>query len=175
MTTIHDTAIVDPSASIGENVEIGPFCTVGPNARIGDGTVLRSHVVIDRNTVIGQGCVVHPFAVLGGAPQHTGYKDEDTRLEIGDNCVIRESVTMNRGMPNAANVTRVGSNGYFMAYSHVGHDCIVGDNVIFANSATLGGPLPDRRWRHHWRSLRDPPELPRRHRRLPCRGGDRGQ
>ena len=139
MTSIHKTACIDPTAKIGDGVEIGPFCVIGPDVSLGDNVKLHSHVVIECNTSLGSGCQVYPFAGLGGAPQHLGYKGEATRLEVGDNAIIRESVTMNRGMPNAGGLTRVGSNGYFMAYSHVGHDCVVGDNVIFANAATLGG------------------------------------
>ena len=132
MTSIHKTACIDPTAKIGDGVEIGPFCVIGPDVSLGDNVKLHSHVVIECNTSLGSGCQVYPFAGLGGAPQHLGYKGEATRLEVGDNAIIRESVTMNRGMPNAGGLTRVGSNGYFMAYSHVGHDCVVGDNVIFA-------------------------------------------
>lgn len=139
MTSIHKTAVVDSSARIGNGVEIGPFCVVGPDVSLADNVTLHSHVVIKEHTSLGAGCTVHSFATLGGAPQHLGYKGEPTRLEIGENTVIRESVTMNRGMPNAGGLTRIGANGYFMAYAHVAHDCVVGDNVIFANSATLGG------------------------------------
>ncbi|MCB1473127.1 MAG: acyl-ACP--UDP-N-acetylglucosamine O-acyltransferase [Rhodobiaceae bacterium] len=139
MTKIHATAVVDPSAQLGEDVEIGPFCVVGGDVQLGDRVKLRSHVSVDGHTVLGQGCDVHPFAALGGAPQHLGYKGEPTRLEIGAGTVIRESVTMNRGTANGDAVTRIGKNGFFMAYSHVAHDCIVGDGVVFANSATLAG------------------------------------
>ncbi|MCB1477846.1 MAG: acyl-ACP--UDP-N-acetylglucosamine O-acyltransferase [Tepidamorphaceae bacterium] len=139
MTIIHKTACVDSSAKIGDGVEIGPFCVVGPDVSLGDNVKLHSHVVIECNTSLGKNCQVYPFAAIGGAPQHLGYKGDPTRLEIGENTIIRESVTMSRGMPNAGGLTRVGSNGYFMAYSHVAHDCVIGNNVIFANSATLGG------------------------------------
>ena len=139
MTKIHATAVVDPSAQLGEDVEIGPFCVVGGDVQLGDRVKLRSHVSVDGHTVLGEGCDVHPFAALGGAPQHLGYKGEPTRLEIGAGTVIRESVTMNRGTANGDAVTRIGKNGFFMAYSHVAHDCIVGDGVVFANSATLAG------------------------------------
>ncbi|MFN0263525.1 acyl-ACP--UDP-N-acetylglucosamine O-acyltransferase [Tepidamorphus sp. 3E244] len=139
MTTIHASAHVDPSAEIGEGVEIGPFCVIGPEVTVGDGAVLRSHVSLEGSMSLGAGCIVHPFAALGGPPQHTGDKGVGTRLEVGDNTTIRESVTMNRGMSTGSGLTRVGSNCYFMAYSHVAHDCSVGSNVVFANSATIGG------------------------------------
>lgn len=139
MTTIHSTAIVDSAAQIGNDVTIGPFCMVGGDVTLGDGVTLRSHVVVEGHTSIGAGSDVHPFAVLGGTPQHVGYKDEPTRLEIGTGTVIRENVTMHRATATGDGVTLIGSNGYFMAYSHVAHDCHIGDNVIFANCATLGG------------------------------------
>jgi UDP-N-acetylglucosamine acyltransferase len=139
MGTIDPTARVEDGARVAADVEIGPFCTIGANATIGSGTRLISYVSIMGHTTIGTGCTIHPFAALGGSPQDLGYRDEPTRLEIGNGCVIRESVTMNVGTVKGGGLTKVGDRGFFMAYSHVGHDCIVGDDVIFANSATLGG------------------------------------
>jgi UDP-N-acetylglucosamine acyltransferase len=136
---IHPSAIIAPQAQIGEGVSIGPFCVVGPNARIGAGTRLMSHVVIDGHTELGAGNTVYPFAMLGGPPQHTAYKGEDTRLVIGDRNIIREHATMNIGTVAGGGVTRVGSDGFYMIESHVGHDCVVGDNVILIKQATLGG------------------------------------
>ena len=139
MAQIHPTAIVADSAEIAEDAVIGPFCIVGEAVRIGAGTRLHAHVVVEGRTTIGRNNQVHPFAVLGGPPQHTGYKGEDTQLVIGDNNIIREHATMNIGTVNGGGVTRVGSNGFYMIESHVGHDCVVGDNVILTKQATLGG------------------------------------
>lgn len=136
---IHSTAIVERGAELGDNVVIGSFCHVSAGARLHDGVVLKSHVVIEGATEIGARTVVHPFAVLGGPPQHLGYKGEDTKLVIGADTIIREHVTMNRGAPVGGGVTRVGDNGFFMTGAHVAHDCQVGDHAIFANNATLGG------------------------------------
>ena len=136
---IHPTAIVDPAAQLGTDVEIGAYSVIGSNAVIGDGARLQSHVVIEGITSLGAGCEVFPFAVLGGAPQHTRYANEPSRLMIGQNCVIREHVTMHPGTAIDAMETIVGNNGLFFAGAHVAHDCVVGDNVIFANNAALGG------------------------------------
>lgn len=136
---IDPTARVEDGARIGPDVTIGPFCVIGRGVTIGAGTRLISHVSVNGQTTIGAGCTIHPFASLGSPPQDLGYRDEPTRLEIGDNCVIRESVTMNVGTVKGGGLTRVGARGFFMAYSHVGHDCTVGDDAIFANCATLGG------------------------------------
>jgi len=136
---IHPSAIVAPGAELAEGVDIGPFCIVGPQAKIGQGTRLRSHVVVDGDTEIGARNDVHAFAVLGGPPQHTAYGGENTRLVIGDDNVIREHATMNIGTALGGGVTRVGSRGFFMIESHVGHDCQLGDNIILTKQATLGG------------------------------------
>ena len=136
---IHPTALVAEGAEIAEGVTIGPFCVIGPLAKIGEGTTLSSHVVIEARTELGRNNRVHAFAVLGGPPQHTAYKGEDTRLVIGDNNIIREHATMNIGTVNGGGVTQVGSDGFYMIESHVGHDCVVGDNVILTKQATLGG------------------------------------
>ena len=139
MTTIHKTAVVDSAAEIGNGVDIGPFCMVGADAVIGDNVRLRSHVIVEGHTTIGADCDIHPFTTLGSAPQHTGYADEPTRLVIGARNVIRENVTMNRGTLQGGGETRVGDDSFYMAYSHVAHDCHVGNRVTFANCATLGG------------------------------------
>ena len=137
--TIHPSAIVSPGAVIGDDVSIGPYCIVGQHVRIGDGTRLSSHIVIEGHCELGAGNTIYPFAMLGGPPQHTAYRGEDTRLVIGDNNVIREHATMNVGTVAGGGVTQVGSDGFFMIESHVGHDCIVGDHVILTKQATLGG------------------------------------
>jgi UDP-N-acetylglucosamine acyltransferase len=139
MSHIHPTAIVDGSVELGADVAIGPWCTVGPGVTLDAGVHLVSHVVVQQDTTVGARTVIHPFAVIGGDPQHNGYKGETVRLEIGSDNSIREHATFNRGTPQGSGVTRVGSNGLFMTGAHVGHDAIVGDNVVMANSATLGG------------------------------------
>ena len=139
MPEIHPTAIVHEGAKIGPGVEIGPFCIVGAGAVIGRAVRLISHVVVEGLTEIGEHTVVHPFAVLGGAPQHLAHKGEPTRLVIGERNIIREHVTMHTGTAIGRGVTTVGADGLFMVGSHVAHDCIVGDHVVLANNATLGG------------------------------------
>jgi len=139
VSRIHPTALVDAGARLGGGVEIGPWCIVGPGVVLGDDVRLVSHVVVQQDTVVGDRTVIHPYAVIGGDPQHTGYKGETVRLEIGADNSIREHSTFNRGTPQGAGVTRVGSNGLFMTGAHVGHDSVVGDNVVMANNATLGG------------------------------------
>jgi len=137
--TIHPTALIDATASLADGVEVGPWCTVGPNVVLGEGVRLVSHVVVQQDTTVGAGTTIHPFAVIGGDPQHNGYKGEPVRLEIGENNLIREHCTFNRGTPQGTGVTVVGSNNLFMTGAHVGHDCVVGSNLVMANNATLGG------------------------------------
>jgi UDP-N-acetylglucosamine acyltransferase len=136
---VHPTAVVDPKAQIDDDVSIGPFCVIGPDVTLGARTKLMSHVVIDGVTTLGEDNVVYPFATLGGPPQHTAHKGEPTQLVIGDRNLIREHATMNTGTVGGGGVTRVGSDGLYMIESHVGHDCIVGDQVILTKQATLGG------------------------------------
>ena len=136
---IHPAALVDPKAELGEGVEIGPFCIVGPDVRLGDNVRLLSHVNVEGVTELGEGCEVRAFASLGGPPQHLAHKGEPTRLVIGVRNSIREHVTMNAGTVIGGGVTRVGDDGLFMVGSHVAHDCEVGNHVVFANNATLGG------------------------------------
>ena len=136
---IHPTAIVHKGAEIDPTAEIGPFCVVGPRVKIGRETRLLSHVVVDNDTTIGARNVIHPFAALGGPPQDLKFKGEPARVIIGDENVIREGVTINMGTAGGHMETRIGSRCLLMAYAHVAHDCILGDNVIMANSATLAG------------------------------------
>ena len=136
---IHPTAIVDSSARLGADVVIGPWCTVGPGVTLAQGVHLVSHVVIQQDTTVGERTVIHPFAVIGGDPQHNGYRGELVRLEIGTDNSIREHCTFNRGTPQGSGLTRVGSHGLFMTGAHIGHDAVVGDTVVMANQATLGG------------------------------------
>jgi UDP-N-acetylglucosamine acyltransferase len=139
MTKIDPTARIEDGAVIGDGASIGPYCVIGPNAVIGAGCTLASHVTVSGHTTIGANCTISPFAALGGPPQDLGYRGEPTRLEIGEGCIIREGATMNVGTVKGGGLTRVGDRGYFMNNSHVGHDCTVGNDVIFATSATLGG------------------------------------
>ena len=136
---IHPTAIVSDGANLGTDVTIGPYCTVGTHVTIGDRVTLHSHVVIDGYTSLGAGGEVFPFAVLGCPPQHTRYAGEESTLEIGTDCVIREHVTMHPGTAIDSMRTRVGNNGLFLVASHIAHDCVIGDHAIFANNASLGG------------------------------------
>ncbi len=139
MSKIHPTAIIDPKAQIGANVSIGPYCVIGPDVVLGDNVELKSHVAIDGRTTVGEGTRVFPFASLGHAPQDLKYHGEPSELIIGKNNTIREHATMNPGTESGGMVTRVGDNGLFMMATHVAHDCIIGDRVIMANNATLGG------------------------------------
>jgi UDP-N-acetylglucosamine acyltransferase len=131
--------VVDKKAEVGEGVEIGPGCVVGPHVRIGARTRLVAHVYVETHTSIGADCVIYPFAALGAPPQDISYKNEPTTLVIGDANTIREHVTMHRGTVRGRAETRVGSRGLFMGNAHVAHDCIVGDDVIMAQTATIGG------------------------------------
>lgn len=137
--TIHPSAIVDPAAKLGEGVNIGPFCVVGPDVTLGDGVRLVSHVAVDGRTSIGADSVIYPFASIGHRPQDLKFHGEPSELVIGARNQIREHVTMNPGTEGGGMITRVGDDGLFMMGSHVAHDCIVGDHVIMANNATLGG------------------------------------
>jgi UDP-N-acetylglucosamine acyltransferase len=136
---IHPTAIIDNNAKIDESVEIGPYCIIKGDVTIKKNTTLGSHVVIQGKTEIGENCSISPFASLGGPPQDISYVDEDTVLIIGDNNVIKEYVTMNRGTKKGGGVTLVGNNNFIMAYVHIAHDCKVGNYSIMANCATLAG------------------------------------
>jgi UDP-N-acetylglucosamine acyltransferase len=136
---IHPTAVVSPKAELAEDVTIEAFSVIGPGVVIGSGTVIGPHVVIERNVTAGERNRIYPFVTIGCAPQDLTYSDEETRVLIGDDTTIREGVTIHRGTRRGQGVTRVGSNVFLMAYSHVAHDCQIGDRVIMANLATLGG------------------------------------
>jgi UDP-N-acetylglucosamine acyltransferase len=136
---IDPTARVADGARIGEGVEIGPYCLVGPQVELKGGVRLIAHVNVTGVTVIGESTVVYPFASLGTPPQSVHYRGGATRLVIGPHCELRESVTMNIGTEDGGGVTEVGERCFFMAGSHVGHDCRVGDGVTFANNVVLGG------------------------------------
>ena len=136
---IHPTAVVEPGAALGAGVEIGPFCLVGAEAKIGDGTRLLARATVLGDTTIGPRCVLHPGVVLGGDPQDIKHRGGPTRLEIGADCIFREGFTAHRGSDGSRGTTTIGSGCFFLAYSHVAHDCIIGDNVTFANQASIGG------------------------------------
>lgn len=139
MARIDPSSRVAADARLGEHVEIGPFCTIGPRVELRAGVRLLSHVNVAGVTVIGERTVVYPFASLGTAPQSTGYRGGDTRLNIGCDCQIREGVTISTGTEDHGEVTNVGDRCFLMANSHVGHDCQIGNDVLFANGAVLGG------------------------------------
>lgn len=140
MPTIHRTALVDPNASIADDVSIGPYSVVGPQARLEAGVRLASHVIVEGRTTIGTGTKVHAFACVGTPPQFLGHRPEDdTALSIGRNNIIREYVTINVGTREGGGRTSIGDDCFFMTSAHVAHDCHIGGHVIMANSATLGG------------------------------------
>jgi UDP-N-acetylglucosamine acyltransferase len=139
MARIHPTAIVDRGAEIAVDVQIGPYCVIGPHVVIHEGCRLASHVNLAGHTTVGARTTIAPFASLGTPPQSVKYRGGPTRLVIGEVCDIREAVTMNIGTEDDRGVTEVGMRCMFMAGSHVGHDCLVGDEVILANNAVLGG------------------------------------
>ena len=139
MTDIHPTSVVEPGAQIADDVSIGPFCCVGANVSIGAGTRLVSHVALTGHTRTGANNVIWPHTTLGGYPQDLGYGGEPTELLIGDNNVIRESVTMHVGSVKGGGVTRVGNNNFIMVGVHVAHDCQLGDHVVMANNILLAG------------------------------------
>ena len=136
---IHQTAIIHPKAQIQDGVKIGPYCIVGEHVTIRSGTILEAHVFLDGWTDIGENCHIYPFASLGTIPQDLKFKGEISELKVGDGTVIRESVTMNRGTQGGEGITSVGANCFLMAYSHVAHDCRLGNQVILANGVAMGG------------------------------------
>jgi UDP-N-acetylglucosamine acyltransferase len=136
---IHETVIVHDPTNIGVNVTIGPYSIIGPNVSIGDNCDIGSHTIIEGRTSVGANTKISSFAAIGGAPQHSGYMGEDTTLEIGENNVIREYCTINRGTVEGGSLTSIGDNNFLMAYAHIAHDCHVGSNTIFANAASLAG------------------------------------
>lgn len=144
--SVHPTAIVEEGARIAPDAVVGPWCRVSSKAVLASGVELKSNVVVEGRTEIGPRTVVYPFAVIGGPPQHLGYKGEDTALTIGADCVIREHATANLGTPAGRGRTVIGDKCFMMTGAHVAHDCIVGTGVIFANNATLGGHVIVEDW-----------------------------
>ena len=136
---VHPTAIIAKGAELADGVSIGPYSIVGEHVKIGARTQVLAHVVLENRTTIGEDCSIRNFANLGGPPHHFGYNGEPTQLVVGHRNKIWEHVTMHIAAPGGDGATRVGNDGFYMATSHVGHDCVVGDNVVLAHSATLGG------------------------------------
>lgn len=139
MTNIHPTAIVDPKAELASSVKVGPYSIIGPDVKLGEDVTLHSHVVLAGRTTIGARTQIYPFASIGQPPQDLKYRGEPSTLEIGTDTLIREYVTMNAGTEGGGMVTRIGNNCTFLASAHVGHDCIIGDNVILSNTTLLAG------------------------------------
>lgn len=136
---IHPSAIVDPAASLADDCEVGPYTVIGPNVTIGEGCTIGPHVVLKGPTRIGARNRIYQFASVGEDPQDLKYAGEPTELVIGDDNVIREYATLNRGTAGGGGVTRVGDRNLFMAYIHVAHDCRIGSDTVFANGASLAG------------------------------------
>lgn len=138
---IHPTAIVDPKAEIAEGVQIGPYSVIEKDVVIGEGTKIGAHAVIGEGTRIGKQCQIYQFASVGEAPQALVYKGEKTSLILGDQNIVREFVTLNRGTAQGGGKTVIGNGNLFMAYAHVAHDCVIGNRIILANGATLAGHI----------------------------------
>ena len=135
---IHPTAIISPKAELGKNVRVGPYCVIGANVTLGDDCVLHSHVVLEANSTIGKNNEFFPFAMLGGKSQDLKYIGEPTALEVGDHNTFRENCTIHRGTHEEL-PTRIGSHNLFLCYSHVAHDCQLGDHIILSNNGSLAG------------------------------------
>jgi UDP-N-acetylglucosamine acyltransferase len=136
---VHPTAVVDTAAEIASDVEVGPYCVIGAGVRLGKGTKISSHVVIEGRTTLGEGNVVFPFATIGTVPQDLKYKGEPSELLIGNRNTIREYVSLNPGTAGGGMITRVGDQNLLMMQCHIAHDCIIGNRNVIANGATLGG------------------------------------
>lgn len=136
---IHPMTVIEDGATIGENVVVGPFCHVGPKVTLHDNVELVSHVVVLGRTTVGKGTTIWPSAVIGGDSQSAHHSAVDTTLVIGQNCTIREGVTMNTGTVEHGGTTIIGDNNLFLAYAHVAHDCRLGDNIILSNNVMLAG------------------------------------
>jgi len=137
-TKIHRTAVVSSTAKLADGVEIGPFCIIGKGVTIGKKTRLVSHITV-KEAEIGSDCIIYPFSTIGLAPQDTKYNNEKTRVKIGNKNTIRENVTIHRASVSGDGLTQVGDNNFIMAYSHIAHDCKLGNNIIMANATTLAG------------------------------------
>jgi len=138
---IHPTALVDPKAEIGENVDIGPYSVIEKGVSLGEGTKIGPHVVVREGTQIGKRCQIYQFSSIGEAPQAIAYRGEPTLLQVGDHNIIREYVTLHRGSVKGGGKTVLGNENFIMAYSHIAHDCQIGNQVVMANGATLAGHI----------------------------------
>ena len=136
---IHKSALIDSKAKISDNVDIGPYCVIGPGAIIQDNTKLHSHVNIKGNTTIGKNNEIFPFVSIGTDPQDLKYKGEKNSIIIGDNNKFREYVNINPGTAQGGTITKIGSNNLLMVYCHVAHDCNLGNNIVLANNVQVGG------------------------------------
>lgn len=136
---VHPTSVVPSQAQLGEGVWVGPHCVIGEKVIIRKNTRLEGNIQILGTTEIGESCLFSPFSVIGGEPQDVGYRQEATGVRIGDRNVFREFITVHRGTVKGGGETVIGDSGYFMAYSHIAHDCRIGNGVVFTNAATLGG------------------------------------
>jgi UDP-N-acetylglucosamine acyltransferase len=143
---IHPTAIIDPSARVPASCSVGPYCVIGANVELGENCEVMSHVAIYGPSKIGDNNRIFPFASIGNEPQDITYKGEPTRLEIGHDNVIREYVSINRGTNKGGGITRLGSHILIMAYTHIGHDCLIGDHAMLVNAATLAGHVTVEEW-----------------------------
>lgn len=146
MTNIHPTAIVDPQAQLDSSVTVGPYTLIGPHVKIAGGTTVAGHVVIEGHTTIGRDNRIFQFSSLGAINQDKKYKGEPCELVIGDRNVIREFTTFNIGTAQGGGVTRLGDDNWMMAYTHLAHDCVVGNHTIFANNAQLAGHVEVGDW-----------------------------
>lgn len=138
---IHPTAIISPEARLAESVEVGPYSIIGPDVQIGAGTVIGPHVVIEKYTDIGEGCHIHQFASIGADPQDLKYQGEPTRVAIGNFNTIRECATIHRATTADIGVTIIGDYNLLMAYTHVAHNCKIGNRVIMSNAVNLAGHI----------------------------------
>lgn len=138
---IHPTAIISPDAHLAEDVDIGPYSIIGHHVTVGAGTQIKGHVVIDPYTEIGRNCRIFQYAAVGAPPQAVKFQDEETWVKIGDNCVVREFVTIHRGTKDGGGLTQIGEGCLLMNYTHIAHDCKVGRNVVMSNNATLAGHI----------------------------------
>jgi UDP-N-acetylglucosamine acyltransferase len=144
--SVHPTAVIDPGAKVAASCRVGPYCMIGAGVEVGENCRLISHVAIEGPTKIGTDNSFFPFSAIGMAPQDVTYKGEPTRLEIGDHNEIREYVTINRGTVKGGELTKVGSHILIMAYTHIGHDSVIGDHAMLVNGATLGGHVTVEEW-----------------------------
>jgi len=146
MTTIHATALVDSAAELDSSVTVGPYTVIGPHVKVGAGTTIGAHCVIEGHTTIGRDNHIFQFNSLGAIPQDKKYAGEPCELQIGDRNTVREFCTFNIGSPGGGAVTRIGNDNWIMAYVHLAHDCLVGNNVIFANNSQLAGHVEVGDW-----------------------------